>query len=356
MKYMNRTLFAVFFFFSAICLKSQTSISNDSLRYDILLNSKMLESINLTVDFIPSFDITPDDVALLYAPNQFYVLGWGGLLPLGAKIKGDIADFAITPNHLIMTISEDYICRIDSNGNLIKDLKLPNKNMKLSAGKEVMFVMDQNENLEKKSVYLMARGGKYAHLFDTDSPINSLIELNDSLIFASKNGIFSYDYKTKAVRYITSIDENKTIKSISADTTNHIIYFSTNNAIYSYINYKPVIISEQFGGLLKFYKNGLMIFNSENSFFMRIENMNELIIAKTKEVKESSKIKKFKEILTNESIIQFVKDKVSEEQIIYKINNSPIDFKLDVNSMVSLSKQNVSSAIIIAMENAMNNL
>ena len=57
--------------------------------------------------------------------------------------------------------------------------------------------------------------------------LNQSVNITFKKTFGTTEVGFSYDYKTKAVRYITSIDENKTIKSISADTTNHIIYFST---------------------------------------------------------------------------------------------------------------------------------
>ena len=58
-------------------------------------------------------------------------------------------------------------------------------------------------------------------------------------------------------------------------------------------------------------------------------------------------------MLTNEKIIAMVQAKVSDQFIIDLIGVSETHFDLSVDSMVALSNQNVSSAVIMAMRNAM---
>ena len=60
---------------------------NDSLRFEILLSSKMLNEIHLDVNLINSVGITSNRLILLSTHDQFYVLGWGGIIPLGKRSR-----------------------------------------------------------------------------------------------------------------------------------------------------------------------------------------------------------------------------------------------------------------------------
>lgn len=59
---------------------------------------------------------------------------------------------------------------------------------------------------------------------------------------------------------------------------------------------------------------------------------------------------KYSTILTNDSVVNMVKQNFTDEQILEKINGSKVDFDLSIDDMIALSKQNVSSDVIIAME------
>ncbi|HNW97697.1 MAG TPA: hypothetical protein PKK00_04710 [Bacteroidales bacterium] len=351
MRTFYKTIITSCFILWVLAAQSLT-IKNDSLHYEVLMNSKMLQDINLNVNFVNSIDVTTDSLILLSSSNQFYVLGWGGMIPLGERIFGSISSFNLTPDKFLMVISENYICKIDSTGTLIRQIKLPNYGMGLSPGKNVMFVFDREKNLQKNSVYLIVRGGKYAKLFDVTTPVNSVFDMKDSLLFASKNGLFSFDYQSKEVKTIAYINQGREIKSVTADTSTKQIFFSTDSVVYALENSKPVILTNKFGGILKFYSGGLIVFNPTQKFLIRILGLENTLAPITKKsiVKKKSDV-----LLTNESIIKMVNDKIPEEQIIKAINNSNANFKLDVNSVINLSKQNVSSAVIEAMGKAMDN-
>lgn len=354
MRTFYKTIFTSFFILWVFTAQGLT-IKNDSLRYEILMSSKMLQSANLNINFINSIDITTDSLILLSSSNQFYVLGWGGILPLGKKIFGSISCYNFTPDYFLMTISENYICKIDSLGNLIRQIELPNYGMGLSPGKNVMFVFDREKNLQKNSVYLIVRGGKYAKLFDVTTPVNSVFDMKDSLLFASKNGLFSFDYQSKEVKTIAYINQGREIKSVTADTSTKQIFFSTDSVVYALENSKPVVLTNKFGGIVRFYDGGLIVFNPKQKFLIRISGLENTLTPVVKKNIVKPVKKQFAVTLTNEDIIKMVNDKIPEEQIIKAINNSNANFKLDVNSVINLSKQNVSSAVIEAMGKAMDN-
>jgi hypothetical protein len=112
-------------------------------------------------------------------------------------------------------------------------------------------------------------------------------------------------------------------------------------------------VTNEFGGVLKYYDDGLIVFNPAKKLVMRITGLENELTSKVQAAKTPTANKKSTEILTNESIINLVKAELSDEFIIKIINKSEANFNLSVDSMIELSNQNVSSAVIKEMKNAM---
>jgi hypothetical protein len=58
-------------------------------------------------------------------------------------------------------------------------------------------------------------------------------------------------------------------------------------------------------------------------------------------------------MLTNENIINMVKEKLPDDFIIKIINKSEVEFDVSIDGMINLSAKNVSSEVIKAMKIAM---
>jgi hypothetical protein len=322
----------------------------DSLRFEVLMNQKMLNDIHLDVNFINSISITNENLILLSSSDQFYLLGWGGIAPFGPKLSRSFDNYAFTPDNYLLIISDDFICSYDSSGSLSKIIKLPNENMELSAGKFVMYVYD-NKNQQNSNLFLVAEGGKYAKLFEVTENISSVIEMNDSILFSSDNGLFTYSIMNKDINVLTALPKDEIIRSIAVDTSSNRIYFSTDDAVYALKGSSAVFVTDQFGGILRFFNDGLIVFNPKEKFLIRIAGIEEKVgfhQIKTVSHKEQAPL-----ILTNISVVNLVKTKISDDQIINLINSSPVNFNTSVDSMIYLSGQNVSSQVILAMRNAM---
>jgi len=360
----------IIFLLSAIWISmaSGSEIKNDSLHFEILLSSKLLNDIHLDARFINSIDITSKHLILISTNDQFFLLGWGGVTPIGKKADGNISSFAYTPDSLLMAIINNDLCGMDSLGYLSKLFKLPNEGMGISAGKYVMYVYDRNKDVKQHALYMIAKGGKYAKLFDVPAPIQSAVEMNNSILFATENGVFNYNLKSKQLKALAALPKNKGIKSIAVDGSNNRIYFSTDSAVYALKDTSVVIITKKLGGTLRFFAGGLMVFNPEKKFLVRIMGI-ETIIASMKQPIEAvvsdkqttethtetpiTKDKPTAEILTNSSVIKMVKSNLSDDLIINVINSSIVNFNTSIDSIISLSSQNVSSPVIKAMKNAM---
>lgn len=352
---MKKLFIAILFMLWVPCT-SMANIStdkDDSLRYEVLLTSKMLNDIHLNDQFISDLEITTNRLILLSTSTRFYLLGWGGIEPMGKEVIGKISSFSFTPDNLLMAIQNNELCAFDSLGSLTKLFNLPSQSMGISAGKNTMYVYDRNKDKQKYSIYMIAKGGKYVRLFDFPSPISSIVESNHSILFATKNVLLSFSFKESKLKIITALQNDREIKSIAMDSLNNRIYLSTENELYAMKDSSLVTISNQLGGVLRYFNDGLLVFNPEKKLLIRIVGLENQMAPKVQELNNPQPVQQPDDLLTNETIIGLVQSKLSDGLIINLINRSRVDFNLNINSMIYLSSQHVSSAIIMAMKNAM---
>lgn len=326
---------------------------SDSLRFDVLLSGKMLKDSRLNDQFINSLDITSGRLVLLSGSQQLYLLGWGGMEPLGKKVSGNIGDYAFTAEGLLMIVRNRELCGIDSLGNLFRLHKLPGEGMGISAGKNVMYVYDRSKGKIKYALYAIVKGGKYAKLFDVPSPILSAVEMKNAILFATENGLFSYNIKGRELKALAALPKGKEIRSITTDTLNNRIYFSSENALYALKGSSTVTITNEFGGILRFFNDGLLVFNPGKQLLIRIAGVDHVIASTMIPPKVAVKTKQAADTLTNASILDMVKVNLTDDLIIKIINRSETNFNMSVDSMILLSNQHVSSVVILAMKNAM---
>lgn len=326
---------------------------DDSLRFEVLLTSKMFSNIPLNDKFTNSVDITANRLILLSTSNRFYVLGWGGIDPVGPKTAEAISSFAYTPDGFLMIVRNKELCFMDSAGKVSKLYGLPDNSMGISAGKYVMYLYNQYNVNNKYTLYVLAKEAKYTRLFEVPAPIKSLIEINDKLLFASGSSLFSFDNTKKELKAIISLKKDLEIKSLTTNASGKTIYFSTEKAIYSLKDSCVLTVTNEFGGVLKYFDNGLIVFNPEKKLVMRITGLEDELTSKLQESKNPSPDRKATEILTNESVINLVNAELSDDMIIRIINKSEVNFDVSVDSMIILSDQKVSSSVIMAMKNAM---
>ncbi|MDR1341316.1 MAG: hypothetical protein LBK58_14880 [Prevotellaceae bacterium] len=103
--------------------------------------------------------------------------------------------------------------------------------------------------------------------------ITSLLESEESLFFSSKNKLFCIDIKNKKISELYSFPEKESeIISIANDNLNHALYFSTKDTIYRIFNNEIEIVNIDFGGILRYDGEGLLIFNPEQSLIVRLRN------------------------------------------------------------------------------------
>jgi hypothetical protein len=265
-----------------LCLLfAQTSIAQqkNSLRYEIMLSSNMLEPSLKKDRFISAIDISPNKYITLSTGHKIYILGWGGITQFGQEADSTIISYAFATDGLLMAVKNSELCYMNDKGSLVTLLKLPNANMGIAEGKEVMYIFDQKRNDKQYKLYAFARGGKYKQLLVSPKPVITTVEMNDSLYLAIGSGVFSFSPRDSKLNMIAGFQKENEIKSMTADPVNNILYVATRDAIYALRNESLVYVTGDFGGgIIKYFSNGLIIFNPETCDIIRIVNIDKSII------------------------------------------------------------------------------
>ena len=245
-------------------------VKDGSLRYEVLLTGKMLDDAKLNAPFIKTLDITYSRFILLSTNDRFYLLGWGGIEPMGQRIAGTISSFACASDGLLMVVREKELCYMDRRGNLARLFGLPSRSMGIACGKNVMYAYDRGRDRRGSSLYAIARGRKYTKLLETPAPINSVAEMNNAILFATGSALFSYNIANKELSPLFALPKEQEIISIAADAASGKIYFSTAGKFYLMNDKGASLISDQFGGVLRYFDNGLIVFDPGKKLLIRI--------------------------------------------------------------------------------------
>ncbi len=325
---------------------------NDTLRYEILLNSSILKELEIDASFISAFDITANQLILISSINQYYLVGWGGLLPLGKPVSGEISSFAFTQDSILLTIRNNELCYFDSEGRLTLLYTLPDKGMSISSGDQVMYIYDSRGKKDTYSIYVVAKGGRYTKILEMPTPISSVIEGNNSILFASGSVLFDFEMESRELKAVAVLPAEKKIRSIAEDKAADRIYFSAGKEIYALKDNSAVLISDDLSGVLRFFRDGLMVFSPEENMLLRIVGLEEQITSTTRQ-SGATDIKKTVDLLTNSTVVDLVNNNLSDALIITLIRRARVDFLLTTDAVIDLSGKGVSPEVIMEMRQAM---
>jgi hypothetical protein len=273
---------SIAYFLSIFCLlftQAANAQQKNTLRYEIMLSSSMLEPSLKKDHFLGAIDISPNKFITLSTGHNFYILGWGGISQFGKEADSTISSFAFASDGLLMAVKNRKLCYMNDKGNLVTLVKLPGSDMGIAAGKDVMYLFDQNRNDKKYKLYAFARGGKYKQLITSPKPVTMVVEMNDSLYLAIGSGVFSFSPKDSKLNLVAGFQKDNEVKSMAVDSANSTLYIATKDAIYAVQNESLVYVTGDFGGgIIKYFKNGLIIFNPETCDIIRIVNIDKSIL------------------------------------------------------------------------------
>ncbi len=338
----------------AMALNAHGSISgNDTLRYEILMNKPMLKELNVREAFTGTMDITANRLVLISSSSQFYLVGWGGMVPFGKPVQGSIDAFAFTHDSVLMVIRKNELCWFDSESRLSMLYRLPDEGMGISSGDRVMYIYNAAGEADVYALYVIAQGGVYSKLLEMPSPISGVTEMGNSLLFSSGSILFDFDLKTRELEAVTVLPAEKQIESFAVDKTTGRIYVSAGKEIYALKDKGAVLISDDLSGTLRFFGDGLIVFSPEEESIIRIIGLEDKITAGTAE-KPVSEPRQTVSVLKNSTVVDLVRNNLSDALIISLIRRAKADFSLTTDDIIELSGKGVSPAVIMEMRQAMN--
>lgn len=252
------------------------SQNTELITTDIFLDKEILKELSIDTKFTNSIEYTSDGFIILSSANQFYILGVGGLVPIWGNWnnESDIESFAIASDSILVVASGNILYLLDSVNSFIKFQIIPDNNMNISSKYDNIYVYDRMLKNDKEDyfIYRISEYGNMESLVKISTPILSVFERPSQLIFSTKNIVFSVDIKTKKLFQLFSLPWEDDIISIAGDTVHQTLYFSTTRSVYRVKNSQIELISEEFGGILKYDGEGLLIFNPEEQLIVRFRN------------------------------------------------------------------------------------
>ena len=242
---------------------------------DLFLSEAMLKDISIKTTLINSIDYTSNGFLLLSSSNQFYILGIGYLEELFKPTKKKIESYTVTPEGKLYIVSGKDLCKIDTLGNFKKIYSLQNVNMGIASGNSGIYLFDQSIQKNKRdySLFSLNKNLGRTKLVTMNTPIKSVYEYNANVFFTAKNKLYCTNKQMESfVEILTLPQESDAIISIVGDSEHHAFYISTDKTIYRMKDNNIEIISEDFGGILKYDGEGLLIFDPKKSSIIRLRN------------------------------------------------------------------------------------
>ena len=263
----------VLIFYISIIVHAQDT---DSIKVDILLDNVLLEQSDISTKFINAVEYTSDGYILLSSPTQFYLLGLGGIATIleSWSDENDIESFTVSSDGRLLIVSGNTLYQAYQDPPFVVITDIPDSGMDITSKYNEIYVFDRilKDYKRNYSIYQISENIEITPLVTMPTPILSVFELPGLLIFSTKNILFSMDIKTKNLFQILVLPQEDDIFSIVGDTINHAFYFSTDNAIYRIKDRKFEIITEEFGGSLRYDREGLLIFNPEKQLIIRLRS------------------------------------------------------------------------------------
>ncbi len=259
-----------------LCLSTSVLSQTSKGEPDIFLNEKLLSKASFNVKFIESIDYTKNGLILLSSIDQFYLVGIGGIIPLFEKTKLKIENFSVaTEDSTLLAINNKTLYRVDSSGSFVKLMTLPNEKMAVYSGKNKIYLYDKFEKRNKTnySIYAIDKLGRLNKLVSIQSPISSIFEYNAELFFSSQKKVYHANDITNQFSQLIDLNQEKeNIISITGDYKHNTLYLSTKNTLLRVNNDSLEYLTKEFGGVLKYDGEGLLVFNPDRKLIVRFRN------------------------------------------------------------------------------------
>lgn len=246
-------------------LPSHASAPQAPRRIEVLLNAPMAKTAELG-PLNAGLAVTPDRLVLVGSQKEMFLVGWGGVRPISGLSGLDA--FAYAHDGTLLGIRKRELVYLNAEGDLKTLFMLPSEGMGISSGAgKRMFLFERKAR--KNGLYELSAGRKIVKLLESPEPIGAVTEAADGrVLFAAGGSLFEISQGKKV---LTAAVGGKPIFSLAAKGRR--VYASDGASVISIDGEKLSMITKETGGDLRWFDDGLLVFDSKAPLLIRITGL-----------------------------------------------------------------------------------
>lgn len=236
---------------------------------EVMLNKQSAEKHHIGT-LTPALVVTPTHFLMIEDNKKFYQVAWGGVRPVDGLRGLDAFDYL--PNGDFAGIRGKELVALAKSGELEPIMALPSEGMGLAAGRGKTYLFERDGG-ERNGLFILLPNKKGLKLLESPEPIAAVLEDGDGILFAAGTGIYRFgaDKTTKLVFGLPKGSRN--ISSLAQDPATKRIYASDGDSVFSFKDKDVVVITRENGGVLRWFGDGLIIFDPKAPLLIRIRGL-----------------------------------------------------------------------------------
>lgn len=241
---------------------------------EVLLN-KLSATKNKIGALAPATAVTPKRTILIEDESGLITVAWGGVRRVPGI--GGLDAFDYTSDGVFMGIQgQDLLSLSKAKGEFQKVMSLPSEDMGLAVGRGKIYLFERKGAEKKNGLFVLLPNNKGLKLFESPEPIGAVLEDGDGILFAAGTGVYRFG-ADKSTRLVFGLPKgSRNITSLAQDPTTKRIYASDGASVFSFkdkAGLDPVVITRENGGVLRWFSDGLIIFDPKAPLLIRISGL-----------------------------------------------------------------------------------
>lgn len=237
---------------------------------DVFLNKTITAGTELeNVHFLDDIAVTRGQSMLLASSDAIYNIGYGAFTSCKMADK-ELSAFNIL-NDKIYFAAQSTLYRLNAGDKAKKVMELPFNPHRMWGGSEVLYAFASDTN--RNSLYAIEPNkGECTKIFKAESPIVGVGEFGECLMILCEDGF--YEFHVRKGEYIKLPYNRRALGklcSMTIDTRTGTIYLSAENGVFRIYEKQVQKICGDTGTLF-FDADGLLVFNAQSPYILRLAN------------------------------------------------------------------------------------
>jgi hypothetical protein len=216
-----------------------------------------------------SVAVAPNHSFVIEDPERFYQVAWG-VVRKEDGLKG-LSAFDYATDGLFVGVRGKELVYLSKTGKLVTMAPLPSAGMGLAVGSGKLYLFERNETGVSR-LFVLYPGKKLVKICDSPKPIDAVMEEGDRVLYSAGGSIMGWapDGRT-GVAFVHP--KNRRIVSMAQDPKSLKVYISDGLSVISIKGDQVVTVTREAGGILRWYGDGLVVFDPLAKLLMRIRNL-----------------------------------------------------------------------------------